>query len=198
MNNYPDFAVCDTETTGLRFDKGARVLEIAVVRVDYEGNVLQSFHSLINPGSDIELGAVEIHKITREMLIGAPRFSEIIGDFIKVVKGSLLVAHNAAFDTPFISGEMELAGYEWPSQQVLDTLRAARILLPGLPSYKLGALAEHLGFKFEGDAHAALADANVTAKLHCNLLARTANLTWPDPSLITWPIVYPTGLFKSR
>jgi DNA polymerase-3 subunit epsilon len=198
MAETPIFAVCDTETTGFRFDKGARLIEIAAVRMDGDGNVLDTFSSLVNPGREIELGAIDIHGITRDMLVDAPTFADIVGDFVNVVQGALLVAHNAPFDTPFIAGEMELAGHPWPTQHVLDTLGAARFLIPGLPSYKLGALADHLGIRFEGAAHAALSDALVTAKLHAMLLARTANLRWPDPSTVVWPRVAPSGLGKSR
>jgi DNA polymerase III epsilon subunit len=194
----PIFSVVDTETTGFRFDKGARLLEVAVVRMDADGTIQGTFSSLVNPGDDIDLGAIDIHGITRSMLADAPTFAEIAGDFVSIVEGTLLVAHNAPFDTPFLAGELELAGYGWPAQHVLDTLGAARFLLPGLPSYKLGALAEHLGITFEGNAHAALADALVTAKLHAALLAKTENLKWPDPSAIQWPRATPSGLAKSR
>jgi len=194
----PIFSVVDTETTGFRFDKGARVIEIAVVRMSADGTILGTFSTLINPGNDVDLGAIEIHKITRSMISDAPTFAEITGDFISIVSNSLLVAHNAQFDMQFLEGEFDLAGYDWPVQHVLDTLRAARVLIPGLPSYKLAKLASHLGICFEGNPHAALADALVTAKLHAALLRRTENLIWPDPELITWPAVSSTGLAKNR
>lgn len=194
----PIFSVVDTETTGFRFDKGARIIEIAVVKMSIDGTILGTFSTLINPGNEVDLGAIEIHKITRSMISDAPTFAEITGDFISIVGNTLLVAHNAQFDTQFLVGEFELAGFDWPNQHVLDTLRAARVLIPGLPSYKLARLASHLDICFEGNPHAALADALVTAKLHSALLKRTDNLKWPDPEQITWPAVSTTGLVKNR
>lgn len=199
MATVPDFSVVDTETTGFRFDKGARLLEVAVVRISPDGAVQGTFSSLVNPGDGVDVGATDIHGITRDMIDDAPSFADIAGDFVSLVRGSFLVAHNASFDTPFLSGEMELAGHAWPAQQVYDTLGAARFLVPGLASYKLAHLAEHFGIVFPGNAHAALADAMVTAQLHAELLARTSDrVRWPDPSQVFWPEIAPTGLAKQR
>jgi DNA polymerase-3 subunit epsilon len=191
------FSVFDTETTGLDPASGARVIEIAVVRIDETGNVLRTWSTLVNPGTS-DVGATEIHKITSTMVADAPTFEEIVGDFINVVSGSVLVAHNAPFDIGMINAEFARVGLQWPAQHVADTLTGARKLVPGLRSYKLAALAEHFGITFEGDAHAALADTHVAAQLHAHLLQRCQNVSWPDTSKVTWPLAIPTGKTKQR
>ena len=192
-----NFSVIDTETTGFDPASGARVIELAVVRIDEYGNEINSWSTLINPGTD-NLGATEIHKITPSMVEEAPKFSEIVGDFINLVQGSIIVAHNARFDVSMMQSEFAHSGLQWPKMSVADTLSAARKLLPDLGSYKLGALAQHFGISFEGDAHAALADTRVTAKLYTELLALSGTVSWPDPDKIEWPTILPSGKVKHR
>lgn len=191
------FSVIDTETTGLDPASGARVLEVAVVRIDAAGNELRTWSTLLDPGTD-EIGATEIHKISASMIVGAPSFSEIAGDFIDAVRGSILVAHNARFDVSMLQSEFTLAGLTWPTQHVADTLTGARKLIPGLSSYKLGALAEHFGITFDGDAHAALTDTRVAAQLHAKLLSLCGDVRWPDPEKVDWPLLIPSGKTKKR
>jgi DNA polymerase-3 subunit epsilon len=191
------FSVFDTETTGLDPASGARVIEIAVVRMDETGSVIRTWSTLVNPGSQ-DIGATEIHKITPAMVADAPTFEEIAGDFINAVAGSILVAHNAPFDIGMLKAEFGRAGLQWPAQHVADTLSGARKLVPGLRSYKLGALAEHFDITFDGDAHAALADTHVAAQLHAKLLERCSNVNWPDPNTVAWPVVIPSGKSHQR
>ena len=192
------FAVFDTETTGFKPEQGARILEIAVVKIDQDGNMLQSWSTLLNPGDSVDLGATDIHKIEREMLVGAPTFAEIYGDLINIISDSVLVAHNASFDISFLKNEVSLAGQHWPNPVAADTLNGARFLMPGLESYKLSNLAKVIGANFEGDAHAALADTKVTAQLFTHLLKLTNNVFWPESTKPSWPEIKPSGLSKSR
>ena len=96
------FAVFDTETTGFKPEQGARILEIAVVKIDQDGSILDTWSTLLNPGIDVPLGASDIHKIEREMLHDAPTFKDIYGDLIGILSDSILVAHNAPFDISFL------------------------------------------------------------------------------------------------
>jgi DNA polymerase-3 subunit epsilon len=194
----PFVALLDTETTGFKPTAGDRILEIAVVRLDPSGAEVSRWSTLLDPGPDKDLGAIDIHQITREHVTGAPTFRDIAGDFIAQVRGAVITAHNAPFDIRFVKAEFERAGLTWPDPPVADTLGAARFLLPGLPSYKLGALVEHLGLEFDGEAHTALADAAVTAGLYRELLALTRSVSWPDPDRVLWPEVPVSGRTRTR
>jgi DNA polymerase-3 subunit epsilon len=182
------FTVFDTETTGLDPRTGARVLELAVVRIDADGNEIEAWSTLVHPGDGVELGATDIHGITADMVVGAPRFADVVGNFVTTARGSILMAHNAPFDLSMLRNEFKLAGLLWPEHPVGDTLVAARKLMPGLPSYKLTALAEHLGIVFTGEAHTALADTRVAARLATHLLGLTPNKVWPDTTSVAWPV----------
>ena len=191
-----EFSVFDTETTGFAPDKGARILEIAAVRISADGTELGSFATLVDPGPQAGVGATHIHGITREMLAGAPDPASALAAFAEFVQGSTLVAHNAPFDVKFLKSEFELAGIGWPNPVVLDTLGAARFLVPGLASYKLADLAAHLGGRVDGTAHAALADARAAAGVHASLLARTVDHSWPTPP--AWPSLTVSMPVKQR
>lgn len=194
----PDVAIVDTETTGFKPSKGDRILELAVVRVAADGTLVSRWATLLNPGPGVPLGATEIHGITSEMLSDAPTFKDVIGDFVEQVRGAVIGAHNTPFDVSFLEAEFRHAGYSWPSPPTADTLKASRALLPGLGSHKLGSVADHFGITFEGDAHSALADAVVTAKVYRELASMVAGLSWEDPSAVSWPQVAPSGLARTR
>lgn len=181
------FSVFDTETTGFKPSEGARIIEIAVCKISSNGEVLGTFDTLLNVGEDASVGAEEIHKISPAMLLGAPKFTQIASSLFQFINGTILVAHNAPFDKSFLSAEMNNAGFDTASLFVADTLVAARKTLPGLSSYKLGELAKHLGITFEGNAHAALADAKVTAQLFTKLYELNSNLQWPTNAFFNQP-----------
>lgn len=193
----PVFAVFDTETTGFKPHHGARLLEIGVVRVTADGAEQSRWGTLVHPGDNTDHGAVDIHGITPQMTADAPRFDQIVGDVIAQLDGALPVAHNAPFDTAFLAAEFSLAGIAWPDPPIADTLPAARRLVPGLTSYKLGDLAAALGIEFTGTAHTAVDDAAVTAKVLAKLLARAPTMPWPATDT-TWPAVAASGRARTR
>jgi len=191
------YVVLDTETTGFRPDKGARVLEVAAVRID-NGQITDTFTSLVNPGDDVDLGATDIHRITRDMLTDAPTFTDISASLARIMNGAIVVCHNTVFDLPFLKAEFAGAGVDWPEPASMCTLSGARFLMPGLASYKLVELAAHLGIDLQG-AHAALADATATAHLHLHLLGLVQGLSVPDPGRVTYPAgdLYHAGKARS-
>lgn len=194
------FSVFDTETTGLDPKEGSRVLEIGISKIDIEGNEVAKFDSLINPGDSVDIGPTEIHGVTREMLNGAPTFQEILGDVASIFKDSILVAHNAPFDTKFLINEFYKSRVNWPKPIIVDTLAPSRFLLPGLSNHKLGTIAENFNIAFTGPAHSAYADAYVTGKVFVELnkmVTRTSEV-WPDASKIIWPELPSTGKNKIR
>ena len=199
-NKQVFFSVFDTETTGLDPREGSRVLEIGVSKIDIEGNEVARFNSLINPGEDQNLGPTEIHGVTREMLVNAPSFSDILGDLSSIFKDSILVAHNAPFDTKFLMNEFYKVRTNWPKPIIIDTLAPSRFLLPGLQNHKLGTLAENFNITFNGPAHSAYADAYVTGKVfvELNKMVTRPSEIWPDASKIVWPDLPTTGKNKIR
>ncbi|MCF2530460.1 3'-5' exonuclease [Yinghuangia soli] len=165
-----EFAVVDLETTGFSPGRGDRIVEIGVVRIAGDGRVLREWTTLVDPGRGV--GATQVHRITAADVAGAPRFADIAGELAALLAGAVVVAHNAAFEQRFLEAEFAAAGVDLPTLPALCTMRLAKAT--GLPvdDHKLGTCCAYFGLDFP-DAHAALADARVTARL-LPLLLRSA------------------------
>ncbi len=161
--------ILDTETTGLEFKLGDRVIEIGCVELQGRKLTQRRFHRYLNPERAIDAGAQAVHGLTSEFLQDKPKFAEIVAEFIDYVRGAELVIHNAAFDIGFINNELALVGAEPLSQicaGVVDTLRLARELNPGRKN-SLNALCERYAIDNSGRTlHGALLDAELLADVY--------------------------------
>jgi DNA polymerase III subunit epsilon len=157
------YAVIDIETTGLSVGHHHRIVEIAVVLVDDDGNVVYEWETLLNPQRDV--GATEIHGLTAADLYSAPTFEQIAAELGSLLGGRVPVAHNLSFDGPFIAAEYERLGYSVPLGRTcgLCTMRLASRYLPAGPR-TLEACCDCIGCRIES-AHAALEDARATSRL---------------------------------
>ena len=153
------FAVVDVETTGLSARTGDRICEIAVV-VARGGQIVDQLQTLVNPQKPISRGAAAVNGITDNMVRSAPLFRTVAPTLMKALDGAIIVAHNASFDTAFISAELRAAGFAPPDNPVIDTLALARRCYT-FQSNRLGDVARSLGIKTQG-LHRALADATIT------------------------------------
>jgi DNA polymerase-3 subunit epsilon len=172
------YAVVDVETTGL--DPATdRIVEVAVVRCDRHGRVESEWSSLVQP--DRDPGPTAVHGITADDLVAAPRFTEVAPHLASLLDGTVVTAHNLAFDSHFLAEEWRRAGHARPQAAGLCTLTLDRSLHPGrVDGYSLAACAAAAGIA-QPAAHRALADARVTAALLAALLAGlpTARRPWP-------------------
>ncbi len=170
--------VLDTETTGLSTREGHRIIEIGCIELVNRRITGRDFHSFLNPERDIDEGAERVHGISRADLETAPRFADVVDEFLNFVKDAELVIHNAEFDVGFIEHELELMQHPRPKitqhADVLDTLELARKLHPGQRN-SLDALCK----RYEVDAsrrnvHGALIDSELLARVY---LAMTGGQT---------------------
>ena len=160
--------VLDTETTGLDFRLGDRVIEIGCVELLNRKLTGQRFHRYINPEREVEAGALAVHGLSNEFLQDKPRFGDIAAEFLDFIQGAELVIHNAAFDVGFLNHELALL--EAPRLEesccgVVDTLKLARELHPGRRN-SLDALCERYAIDHSGRTlHGALLDAELLAEV---------------------------------
>jgi DNA polymerase-3 subunit epsilon len=162
------FAVIDIETTG-GSPKNDKITEIAVFIHDGLC-VTEEFVTLVNPEMNIPYYITGLTGITNEMVAEAPRFYEIARKIVELTEGKIFVAHNASFDYSFVRQEFHSLGYEF-NRKTLDTVRLARQVVPGLPSYSLGKLCASIGIPLN-NRHRAGGDALATVKLLEELLRR--------------------------
>ena len=139
--------VLDTETTGLEWQKGNRVVEIGCVELVERRPTGRTFHSYLNPDREFEPGAQEVTGLTREFLADKPRFADVADEFLAFIDGAELIIHNAAFDIGFLDaelGRLEGLGKIRERCAVEDTLLMARQRFPGQRN-SLDALCKRLG-----------------------------------------------------
>lgn len=161
MSEQLKYSIIDIETTG-GSARANKITEIAVINVD--GNqIVDTFSSLIFPERSIPPQIQALTGITDQMVADAPKFYELAKKIVEMTEGRIFVAHNVHFDYSFIQNEFRDLGYTF-KRDLLCTVRLARKILPGHPSYSLGKLCAGLGIELE-NRHRAMGDAMATAKL---------------------------------
>ncbi|MBY0084364.1 ATP-dependent DNA helicase DinG [Brevibacillus brevis] len=160
--------VVDFETTGSHPRQGDSIIQIGAVAID-DGQITESFSTLIHPGQDIPPFITQLTGITNEMVADAPSLEEVFPDFLRLLDGRAFVAHNASFDLQFLQEALLSQGYYAFDGYVLDTVELSRVLLPMQNSYRLGELASELEIEHD-NPHQADSDALATAQLFLHLL----------------------------
>jgi DNA polymerase-3 subunit epsilon len=104
--------VLDTETTGIDYRSGHRLIEIACIELEDFIPTGSSFHRYVHPERDIEAEAQAVHGISLDFLKDKPRFAEpeVCDEFLEFVRGDVIIAHNASFDRGFVNFELGRAG----------------------------------------------------------------------------------------
>jgi DNA polymerase-3 subunit epsilon len=159
------YVVFDVETTGSAAGKGGAITEIGALKL-VGGEVIDQYTTLVNPGRPIDPFVVRLTGITDRMVSDAPSISEVMPRFEEFVEGCVLVGHNVHFDCSFVTAAR--GGSPLPNE-VLDTLKLARCLVPGLKRYRLSALVSHFGVR-QAPNHRALSDAAATTDVFRKLL----------------------------
>jgi DNA polymerase-3 subunit epsilon len=172
--------ILDTETTGLEPSEGHRIIEVGCVELINRRPSNNRYQQYINPGREIDPGAMEVHGITNEMLKDKPKFSDIAKDLLEFIQGAELIIHNAPFDIGFLNNELALMakGKTAPrigdSCTVVDTLKLARSMHPGQKN-DLNSLCRRYNVdNAHRTLHGALLDAEILADVY---LAMTGGQT---------------------
>ena len=155
------YVIVDIETTGGNKDYD-RITEIAMIKVQ-NGQVIDSWTSLVNPDRNIPQRIQNLTGINNAMVASAPIITELLEAIAAFTQDAIFVAHNVNFDYGFIRQAFARHQYAF-SRAKLCTVQLARKHLPGLPSYSLGKLCQQLGIELT-QHHRAMADANATAEL---------------------------------
>ena len=165
--------ILDTETTGLNWRSGNRVVEIGCVELVERRPTGNNFHRYLKPDCDFEQGAQEVTGLTLEFLADKPAFEAVVDEFLEFIKGAELIIHNAAFDVGFLDNELSRAGVQYgriaDHATVEDTLLMARQRFPGQRN-SLDALCKRLGVdNSHRQLHGALLDAQILADVYLAL-----------------------------
>ena len=161
----------DTETTGLSFREGHKIIEIACIETKDlipTGNI---FHKLINPKRNVPDAAFKIHGFSEEFLKNKETFDQIEDEFSSFIKEKKLIIHNAPFDVGFLNGELNAIKKNKIDQKlVIDSLEVARNKFPGT-SNSLDALCRKFNINLSRRTkHNALLDCELLREVYINLL----------------------------
>lgn len=162
--------VFDTETTGLSFSGGDRLVEIGCVELVNRVMTGRTFHAYINPQRAMPLEAFRIHGLSDVFLSDKPLFHDVVEDLLEFIGDSPMVAHNANFDFGFLNGELTRCGRPiCAMERMVDTLVIARTRHPGA-KHTLDALCSRYGIDLSARTlHGALLDAQLLAQVYVEL-----------------------------
>ena len=161
----------DTETTGLSFRDGHKVIELACIETKDLIATGKVFHKLINPKRSVPQEAFKIHGFSQEFLSDKETFEQVADEFLSFIKGKKIIIHNASFDLSFLDGELDAIQKEKINKKlVIDSLEVARNKFPGT-SNSLDALCKRFNIDLSRRTkHNALLDCELLREAYINLL----------------------------
>ena len=163
-----DFVVVDVEATGAKTPPN-RLIELGAYRIRGR-RIVDKFSSLVNPEIPIPRFVASLTGISNEMVKRAPVFAELAPQWLDFVSDSVLVAHNAPFDTSFLNHEISRV---YPGHRMVNphlcTVRLSRRALPDLCNHRLDTIAHHFSIPI-ASRHRAGSDALATAEIFILLL----------------------------
>ena len=161
----------DTETTGLSYRDGHKIVEIACIETKDlipTGNI---FHKILNPKRSMPEAAFNIHGFSEEFLKDKETFDKVVDEFEDFIKEKKIIIHNASFDLGFLNGELSALNKEKINKaMVIDSLEVARNKFPGT-SNSLDALCRKFNIDLsKRSKHNALLDCELLREVYINLL----------------------------
>ena len=161
----------DTETTGLSFKDGHKIVEIACIETQDLIPTKKVFHKLINPKRNMPEEAFKIHGFSKEFLNNKETFDQIADEFLNFIRGKKIIIHNANFDLSFLNGELnEIKKELIDKAEVIDSLEVARNKFSGT-SNSLDALCKKFNIDLSRRVkHNALLDCELLREVYINLL----------------------------
>tara|TARA_A100001015_G_scaffold259954_1_gene304281 strand:+ start:192 stop:851 length:660 start_codon:yes stop_codon:yes gene_type:complete len=161
----------DTETTGLSYRDGHKVVEIACIETKDLIVTGKVFHKLINPKRSVPEQAFNIHGFSQDFLSDKETFDQVADEFLRFIKDKKIIIHNASFDLGFLDGELESIQKEKINKKlVIDSLEVARNKFPGT-SNSLDALCKRFNIDLSRRTkHNALLDCELLREVYINLL----------------------------
>ena len=161
----------DTETTGLSYKDGHKIVEIACIETKDLIPTNNVFHKLINPRRNVPEAAFKVHGFSEEFLSDKETFDKISDEFLNFIKGKKLIIHNANFDLEFLNGELgSIKKNLIDKEVVIDSLEVARNKFPGT-SNSLDALCKRFNIDLSRRSkHNAMLDCELLREVYINLL----------------------------
>tara|TARA_A100001011_G_C14201547_1_gene795885 strand:+ start:268 stop:927 length:660 start_codon:yes stop_codon:yes gene_type:complete len=161
----------DTETTGLSFRDGHKIVEIACIETKDLISTGKVFHKLLNPKRTVPDEAFKVHGFSENFLKDKETFNEVVDEFLSFIKDKKIIIHNASFDLSFLDGELgSIKKNKIDKKLIIDSLEVARNKFPGT-SNSLDALCKRFNIDLSRRTkHNALLDCELLREVYINLL----------------------------
>ena len=161
----------DTETTGLSFRDGHKIVEIACIETKDLIPTGKVFHKFINPRRSVPNEAFKVHGFSEDFLKDKEAFDQVADEFLGFIKNKKIIIHNASFDIGFLDGELGAIQKEKINKKlIIDSLEIARNKFPGT-SNSLDALCKRFNVDLSRRTkHNALLDCELLREVYINLL----------------------------
>ena len=193
--------VLDTETTGLNYKAGDRIIEVGCVELINHVSTTNNLQFYCSTNKIIDESATKIHGLTNDFLNEYPPFKEHVKKFLAFIGNDPLIIHNAEFDLGFINNELMLLGIEPLKNKIIDTVSFARKKL----NTRIANL-DYLCRRFqinlsERDLHGALLDSQLLAEVYLELMggkqiSMNLNITKENKNLPSKNNIKKTYLFS--
>jgi len=193
--------VLDTETTGLNYKAGDRIIEVGCVELINHVSTTNNLQFYCSTNKIIDESAIKIHGLTNAFLNEYPPFKEYVKKFLAFIGNDPLIIHNAEFDLGFINNELMLLGIEPLKNKIIDTVSFARKKL----NTRIANL-DYLCRRFqinlsERDLHGALLDSQLLAEVYLELMggkqiSMNLNITKENKNLSSKKNIKKTYLFS--
>lgn len=162
--------ILDTETTGLNYQEGHRIIEIGCIELIGRQITDKYFHHYLNPEREIDEAALRVHGINKTMLANKPLFADVAEKFIAYIEGADVIIHNASFDVGFLENELKKTGKKFQKLDkycnIICSLEIARRIHPGQRN-SLDALCKRYRVNnSHREFHGALLDAKILAEVY--------------------------------
>jgi DNA polymerase III epsilon subunit family exonuclease len=165
-----EFVVVDVEATGAKTPPN-RLIELGAFRIR-DGRIVDKFLTLVNPEIPIPRFVASLTGISNDMVKRAPVFADVAPRWLDFVSDSVLIAHNAPFDTSFLNHEISRV---YPGHRMVNphlcTVKLSRRVLPNLLNHRLDTIASHFSIPI-ASRHRAGSDALATAEIFLLLMTR--------------------------
>ncbi len=146
------YVVFDFETTGFNAGGGDSIIEIGAVKI-LNGEIIDKYDELINPGRPLPKKITEVTSITDEMLAGKDNEESAIKRFIEWYGDLPMVAHNAKFDVSFLEMAHQKYNLGEFNNTVIDTLELSRTMDNSFGRHSLSALVKRYDVPFDEESH---------------------------------------------
>ena len=193
--------VLDTETTGLNYKAGDRIIEVGCVELINHVSTTNNLQFYCSTNKIIDESATKIHGLTNAFLNEYSPFKEHVKKFLAFIGNDPLIIHNAEFDLGFINNELMLLGIEPLKNKIIDTVSFARKKL----NTRIANL-DYLCRRFqidlsERDLHGALLDSQLLAEVYLELMggkqiSMNLNITKENKNLPSKNNIKKTYLFS--